>query len=64
MSKHNPTTKETARRNTKRRLSLLLTISNISIVAQFGLGFCVRERRRELGKTQAELAAAAGLSRS
>ena len=53
---------ETARRDTKRRAVSFVDNIRHSIVAQFGSA--VRERRRELGKTQAELAAAAGLSRS
>ena len=51
-----------ARRNIKRRAVSFVDNIRHPIVAQFGT--TLRERRREAGMTQAELAAAAGLSRS
>ena len=51
-----------ARRNIERRAVSFVDNIRHPIVAQFGT--TLRERRREAGMTQAELAAAAGLSRS
>ena len=51
-----------ARRNIERRAVSFVDNIRHPIVAQFGT--TLRERRRAAGMTQAELAAAAGLSRS